>query len=132
MDFTVIITSAVSCTVNFVLGGALALLAAKRRGMMKREKAIREGLQCLLRNQLIEYHEKYTERNVCPIYVKEAARRGYDAYHALGGNGVVTKLFEDLMALPEEPHASGRDPSDEAEHVRAAAPREEPAQGGGA
>ena len=58
-------------------------------------------MQSLLRNQLIEYHDKYTERGYCPIYAKEAARRSYEAYHNLGGNGVITKLFNDIMALPE-------------------------------
>lgn len=96
-----ILTSAVSCLVSFFLGGALALVAAKWKGMMKREKALKEGVLSLLRNQLIDYHEKYTERGACPIYVKESARHSYAAYHELGGNGVVTKLYEDVMELPE-------------------------------
>lgn len=56
---------------------------------------------CLLRGKIIDYHDKYTERGYCPLYVKESARRSYEAYHALGGNGIVTKLYSDLMSLPE-------------------------------
>lgn len=96
-----LITSIVSCAISFVLGGILALVAARWKGMMKRERALQEGVRSLLRNQLIDYHEKYSERGYCPIYVKESARRSYEAYHDLNGNGVITKLYEDLMDLPE-------------------------------
>ena len=99
--WTLIITSAISCMVSFFLGGLLAFFSAKWKGGLKREKAMQEGVKCLLRGKLIDYHDKYTERGYCPIYVKESARRSYEAYHALGGNGVITKLYDDLMALPE-------------------------------
>lgn len=96
-----ILTSVISCLVSFLLGGVLAFFAARFKGSIKRERAMQEGVMCLLRGKLIDYHEKYTERGYCPLYVKESARRGYEAYHALGGNGIVTKLYEDLMSLPE-------------------------------
>ena len=66
-------------------------------------------MQSLLRNQIIEYHDKYTAKGFCPIYAKEAARRCYEAYHALGGNGVITKLYNDIMALPEEDPAERKE-----------------------
>lgn len=102
-----VIAAIVSCCVSFFLGGALTFVSAKLKGAMKREKALQDGVQSLLRNQLIEYHDKYTERGFCPIYAKESARRCYEAYHELGGNGVITKLYNDIMALPEEPPKEG-------------------------
>lgn len=27
----------------------------------------------------------------------------YDAYHALGGNGMMTRFYNEIIALPEEP-----------------------------
>ncbi len=97
-----ILSIVLSCLVSSAVGGVLAYLAARREKSAKRDKALGEGVRSLLRNQLIEYHEKYTERGYCPIYVKESARHSYEAYHELGGNGVITKLYEDIMALPEE------------------------------
>ena len=99
--WVIIITSVVSCLVSFFLGGGLAYIAARCKGGLKREKAVQEGVKGLLRSKLIDYHDKYTGRGYCPIYVKEAARRSYEAYHDLGGNGVISKLYSDLMALPE-------------------------------
>ena len=99
--WVIIVTSAVSCLVSFFLGGVLAYFAARFKGGFKREKALQEGVKGLLRSMLIDYHDKYMERGYCPIYVKESARRSYEAYHELGGNGVISKLYGDLMALPE-------------------------------
>lgn len=113
--FSVLLPSLISCLVSFVLGGALTFFAAKCKGVFKRERALEEGLKCLLRSKLIDFHEKYTERGYCPIYVKEAARRSYEAYHNLGGNGVVTKLFRDLMELPETDPVDLSDHADPAE-----------------
>lgn len=99
----ILLTAIISCVVSFFLGGALTFILAKVKGIFKREKALGNGVQVLLRNQLIEYHDKYTDKGFCPIYAKESARRSYEAYHELGGNGVITKLYNDIMQLPEEP-----------------------------
>lgn len=99
----ILLSSVISCTVSSVIGGLVTYLVTKWKKGAKREKALSEGVLSLLRNQLVEYHDKYTGRGFCPLYAKESARHSYEAYHALGGNGVVTKLYEDLMELPELP-----------------------------
>lgn len=65
-------------------------------------KALFEGVQCLLRDKIIHNHDKYIEKRFCPIYAKESLKRMYKAYHALGGNDVATRLYEELMDLPTE------------------------------
>ncbi len=109
-----LVAAIVSCCVSVVLGGILTWVAAKAKRMFAREKALADGVQTLLRNQLIEYHDKYMERGYCPIYAKEAARKCYEAYHELGGNGVITKLYNDIMALPEE--KEGKDGQSDSVH----------------
>lgn len=66
------------------------------------DTAVREGLKSLLRGDIIRCHDKYTERNYCPIYAREALEKEYEAYHNLGGNGVVTHLMEEIRELPTE------------------------------
>lgn len=80
--------------------GVTAVIARARLGKIK-YKAIQDGLQSLLRTEIIRQNEKYVERCYCPIYAKDALRRVYEAYHALGGNGVMTDLYNDVMQLPE-------------------------------
>lgn len=65
-------------------------------------KAIKNGVQCLLRSEIISQHEKWEGRKYCPIYAKEALTREYKAYHALGGNDVATALYDETMHLPED------------------------------
>lgn len=64
--------------------------------------AVRSGLQCLLRAEIIRSHDKYAARGFCPVYAKEALRRAYKAYSTLRGNDVATGLYKETMALPTE------------------------------
>lgn len=81
----------------FVTVGNVAFTSlSNRRSNMK------SGLQCLLRLEIIRAHEKYTDRKYCPIYARESITKAYDAYHALGGNGTITELYNQIMALPTD------------------------------
>ena len=64
-------------------------------------KSLRDGLQCLLRAEIIRQHEKWTDRGYCPIWAKQALSREYKAYHALKGNDVATELYHEVMELPD-------------------------------
>lgn len=85
--------------VPFLCGGAVTFIGT----MLIKLKAIKNGLQCLLRAEIIRSYDKYKERCYCPLYAKEALTRAYKAYHALGGNDVATELYNDTMELPTEP-----------------------------
>lgn len=89
--------------VPFICGGVAAGCMAWVRGQKKRNTALEEGVQCLLRAEIIRNHDKYIDCGFCPIYAKEALRRAYAAYHALGGNDVATRLYEETMGLPSDP-----------------------------
>lgn len=87
---------------KWLVPAALGACAGFIGSMFLRLKAIKLGLQCLLRAEIIRSHDKYTDRKYCPIYAKEALTRAYKAYHTLGGNDVATELYNDMMKLPEE------------------------------
>lgn len=70
--------------------------------VISRKSAEKEGLQCLLRQSIINSHDKWTKRGYCPLYVKESLTRAYNSYHKLKGNDVATALYEECMALPNE------------------------------
>lgn len=94
-----IITALISTTVGVVVASIVGHFKSGRA----KNKAMQDGLQCLLRAEMIRQHEKSNERGFCPIYAKDALRREYEAYHALGGNGVITDLYNDIIDLPETP-----------------------------
>ena len=91
--------------VSFLCGGFITLigmvLTILKKGR-KRDKSLVDGLQCLLRAEIIRSHEKYVDRKYCPVYAREALTRAYAAYHNLGGNDVVTDLYNKIMTLPPD------------------------------
>ena len=55
------------------------------------------GTMLLLRVQLIEYHDRYMKIGSIPSYAYENFCQMYEAYHRLGGNGMVEKMHEEIM-----------------------------------
>lgn len=64
-------------------------------------RSFRDGLQCLLRAEIIRQNEKWVKAGHCPVYAKQALSRAYKVYHNLKGNDVATALYEETMELPE-------------------------------
>ena len=71
--------------------------------LLKKQKkdgdANSKGTMLLLRVQLIEYHDKYTILGSIPSYAYENFCEMYEAYHELGGNGMITKMKEEIDEL---------------------------------
>jgi hypothetical protein len=66
-------------------------------------KAIKLGLQALLRAQLIDDWNKWSERGYAPIYARENFQNCWMQYHSLGANGVMDDIHERFFELPTEP-----------------------------
>lgn len=71
--------------------------------LLKNQKSDRDansrGTMLLLRVQLIEYHDKYMALKEIPSYAYQNFMEMYDSYHALGGNGMVTKMKNEIEEL---------------------------------
>lgn len=71
--------------------------------VLKRQQKVRDanskGTMLLLRVQLIEYHNKYMTMGHIPSYAYQNFCDMYAAYHALGGNGVATKMYNEICEL---------------------------------
>ena len=95
MEF--VMEKVVSWLVPFLLGAAVSGVAVWFGGL----RSLRDGVQCLLRAEIVRQNEKWTKAEYCPVYAKEALSREYKAYHNLKGNDVATGLYEEVMELPE-------------------------------
>lgn len=75
----------------------------ERNERIEAERKLREnnskGTMLLLRVQLIEYHNKYIKLGDIPSYDYENFLEMYDTYHALGGNGMITKMKNEIEEL---------------------------------
>lgn len=98
-----IVEKIISWAVPFLCGSIIAALLTYIKSQRKRNDAVEEGVQCLLRAEIIRNHDKYMDKRYCPIYAKEALKRAYHAYHELHGNDVATSLYNETMALPTDP-----------------------------
>lgn len=78
-----------------VLGYVVWLLKQQK----KDRDANSKGTMLLLRVQLIEYHDKYMKIGEIPSYAYDNFVEMYNAYHALGGNGMITKMYEEIQDL---------------------------------
>lgn len=105
MDASVIVAviSGAVTLANVVFTAVFNSWRDRKRKKSSDERNIEDGLQCLLRAEIIRAHEKYTSQGYCPIYAKESLRRAYTAYHNLGGNDIATALYNECLNLTDNP-----------------------------
>lgn len=97
-----IITALISALVTAIVTGFVTSLVNGAKHSKKKWKKIEDGVQSLLRAEIIRQSEKWLERGFCPIYAKDALTKEYASYHELGGNGTITGIYNELMELPTE------------------------------
>lgn len=87
-----------------VLLGYIVWLLKEQKKSRKTEAEKRDansrGTMLLLRVQLIEYHEEWMKRGYVTKHGIQNFMEMYEAYHSLGGNGMVTHLLEEVRELP--------------------------------
>lgn len=86
-------------TYKIVLPVLLGYIVYLLKEQKKERDANSRGTMLLLRVQLIEYHDKYTALGEIPSYAYQNFCEMYEAYHDLGGNGMVTKMYEEIHEL---------------------------------
>lgn len=66
-------------------------------------RLIKDGVRSLLRDRLIHKCEKCIQGGYCSIEYHDEIHEMYIDYHALGGNGVVSRLVDKVEQLPHVP-----------------------------
>ena len=96
MDYVMeLISIALPIVLTALMGYVVWLLKEQK----KDRDANSKGTMLLLRVQLIEYHSKYMELKEIPTYAYQNFCEMYQAYHDLGGNGMITKMYEEIQEL---------------------------------
>lgn len=83
--------------------GVPALVGIAIKFLWTQIKGVRNGVQALLRAQMIDDYNRYAEKEWAPIYARENFENCWKQYHALGANGVMDDLREKFLRLPTEP-----------------------------
>lgn len=66
----------------------------------KRIKAVKLGVQAMLRAQMISEYNKAKDKGYAPIYAKDNFQNMWDNYHNLGANGVMDAIKDEYLAMP--------------------------------
>lgn len=95
------ITSIVlSYLIPATLGAGIGFLSSKLKKNKAKEKAVEDGVQALLRNELVREYREYKAKGELSILDKENIESMFRQYKNLGGNGTVEQLITELMQLP--------------------------------
>ena len=79
--------------------------------------AMRFGVETLLFQQLEAIHTHAMQEGYCDDELKRVADRTYQAYHQLGGNGVGTAMWDDVMKSSSTPKLKTENIGTETKHV---------------
>lgn len=86
--------------IPLILGSILGFLSTKLKKNKKKDIAIEEGVQALLRNELVRRYREYEAKGELSILDKENIEAMFVQYENLGGNGTVKQLMTELLQLP--------------------------------
>ena len=91
---------------NALAGAVITLLWTMLRAKKRENDALKEGMQALLRDRIIQAYNHYSDKGWIPIYAMESIEACYASYEELGENGVIDNLMRQLRELsnhePEE------------------------------
>lgn len=73
------------------------------RSAQNDNQLIKDGVRSLLRDRLIHKCEKCIANGYCTTEYHDGIIEMYNDYHALGGNGAVTRLLNQVEELPHRP-----------------------------
>ena len=90
----------ISYLVPASLGAGIGFLSSKLKKNKAKEQAIEDGVQALLRNELVREYREYKAKGELSILDKENIESMFRQYKNLGGNGTVEQLITELMRLP--------------------------------
>lgn len=88
--------------IDAIIGGIVAWIVAMIRKDRADRKAMKAGLQALLRAQMISEYNKWDEKGYAPIYARQSFENCWEQYHSLGANGVMDDIHEKFLHLPTE------------------------------
>lgn len=83
-----------------LLGVMLSNRRVEKEKDEKENELVRSALRALLRSELMRTHHQAVRVGHASTVDKEVMERTYQSYHRLGGNGIATNLYDEMMALP--------------------------------
>lgn len=106
-DYFPLINSIAFALISFATG----YLWNKGRNMTRNFMQREDALNILLRDRIITIHSECMARGFITYIQLENVSAMYRIYHARGGNGMGTSMFEDLRGLPLKNNEKAAEPA---------------------
>lgn len=104
--YQILILIGVPSIISTLLSALVIWLLSNFRSKKKKatidDILVKESLQALLRNELVQSSEKFTKAGFVDIPNKQNFENMYSKYHQLGKNGVMDTIHDTVMHLPSE------------------------------
>lgn len=75
-------------------------LSKRLKDEKARSTAIENGVRDMLRLTILDTYDRCHADGAISVARKDAIDSAYKSYHALGGNGTITQVHSEIMALP--------------------------------
>jgi hypothetical protein len=102
-------TTILNTLIGLIIGALFTALVNKIKDDSKKEKEqtsdialLKQGLCSMQRNTLLKECEYYLIEKYCPDDTKKVLYEMYKSYSSLGGDGIITTLVTQTMALAVE------------------------------
>ena len=97
---TTALTAAVSSIVGAVVASLVAMAKSRAHEASDEGAAVRDGMRCLLRREIIAMHAETVRRGSIEVVEHDHISQVFGAYTALGGNGMAKQLIHEIDQLP--------------------------------
>lgn len=81
-------------------GIVLKSIGRQMKSEKVRNQAIENGVRDMLRLTILDNYERCKQEGKISVARKDAIDSAYNSYHALGGNGTITRVHEEIMEMP--------------------------------
>lgn len=87
---------------SWLIIGLLGGIGVMIKILYKRQKALENGVKALLHNDLWGLYRECGKKGYTDVDDLRNLEYVYDPYHALGGNGTGTELYNRVRKLPDK------------------------------
>lgn len=91
-----------------IIGIVLGWLVASLKKNNTETKALKSGVQALLRDRLLQSYKYYTTKGYADFEDRDNFENMYCQYHNLGQNGVMDDMHRRFLELPTQPPSHDR------------------------
>lgn len=115
MDTDYLIIQGVNVVMTLIAAGLLWFikrlwnkLEKKNEKEEKVQEALTNGVRAELKLSLLKSFGRYQKLKYVPVVEVDSIKDIYESYHALGGNGTGTSIYESILAMGHNPPPEDR------------------------